>query len=158
MASYWFALHHLLHSADLVEDALRRRLSRTGVGPRQARVIDALARMEPTSQVALARAFGLGAAAMSTMTARLIEAGYVSRETNPKEARANLLRLTDEGRALLTDIHAAWLDIDRLIEGAIGVGPAVELAGHARALRDALGGRAPGTVPDIETSTEGTKT
>ena len=150
-------MHFLLHSADLVEDALRRRLSQIGVSPRQARVIDALSRMEPASQVALAREFGLGAAAMSTMTARLIEAGYVSREVDPEEARANLLRLTDEGRSLLSDIHAAWRDIDGVITDAIGAGPAAELAGHARALRDALGGRTPGADPNLHTRNRGSQ-
>ena len=83
-----YTLHHLLHSADLVEDALRQRLARIDMRPRQARIIDALARMEPASQVALARAFDITPASMSTMTARLIEAGFVTREVDPEEARA----------------------------------------------------------------------
>lgn len=112
--------------------------------PRQARVIDALARMEPASQVALAREFGVNPASMSTMTARLIEAGLVTREVDPEEARAHLLRLTDRGRGLLEEIHAAWRDVDRLIEQKIGPELAAQLADAAKALRDGLGGRAPG--------------
>ena len=38
-------LHFLLHSAALVEDAVRRELLPLGLGPSQARVLDALDRM-----------------------------------------------------------------------------------------------------------------
>ena len=144
MATDRFALHFLLHAADLVEDDLRRRLASLGMRPRQARVIDALSRMEPCSQVRLAREFDVTPASMSTMTVRLIEAGYVSRETDPDEARAHVLRLTESGRDLLSAIHATWREVDAMIAERIGSGPATELAKRARALRDALGGRAPG--------------
>ena len=150
MSTDAFDLHFLLHSADLVEAALRRRLERTGIGPRQARVIDALARMEPTSQASLAREFGVGAAAMSTMTARLIEAGYIVREVDPREARAHLLHLTRAGHDLLGEVHDAWRDVDALIRDRIGAERASALAEHARILRDTMGGHAPGAPEPSE--------
>lgn len=152
-----FSLHLLLHSADLIEDALRKRLDSIGVRPKQARVIDALARMEPTTQIALARAFHVTPASMSTMTARLIEGGFITREIDPKETRSNILRLTERGRGLLSDIHAAWRDIDALIAERIGAEKAAQLETLTRELRDALGGHVPGrrpaskTFPELET-------
>ena len=157
MESDSFALHYLLHAADLLEEALRQRLARIGVGPRQARVIDALARMEPASQIALAREFDVTPASMSTMTVRLIEAGLVTREAHPEEARSNVLRLTPRGRGLVSEIHAAWRDVDQLIEARIGKQEAETLARLTCALRDRLGGRVPGapgpdaTMPRKET-------
>lgn len=47
--------HFLLHAAALLEDALRRRLAALHVRPRQARILDALARMGEASQSELAR-------------------------------------------------------------------------------------------------------
>lgn len=140
-----FALHYLLHSSTLLEEKLRERMDAIGVRHRQARIIDALSRMEPTSQVALAREFDLTPASMSTMTVRLIEAGYVSRESHPDEARSKVLRLTVQGRALLTDIHAAWRDVDAEIVKQLGAEDAETLARLARDLRDRLGGHVPGT-------------
>ncbi len=137
-------LHSLLHSAALLEEQLRERLSEIGVRPRQARIIDALSRMEPASQVALAREFGITPASMSTMTVRLIEAGSISRAPHPDEARSNVLRLTERGRGLLSDIHAAWRDMDALIAEQIGATEAEALARLTRILRDSLGGRLPG--------------
>lgn len=143
-----FTLHPLLHSAHLVEDRLRQRLAQVGLLPKQARVVDGLARMGKTSQVSLAREFGVSPASMSTMTARLIAAGYISREIDPDEARSNLLDLTDKGRTLLDQIHEAWADIDTLILDLLGTESTQDLQKVTRALRDALGGRAPAHGPN----------
>lgn len=139
-------MHFLLHSAALIEERLRQRLASVGVQHRQARVVDALARIEPATQVALAREFGITPASMSTMTGRLIEAGYISRTPHPEEARSNLLRLTDTGRGLLNEIHTAWSEIDALIEEELGTAEARALSNLTRALRDSLGGHVPGTA------------
>lgn len=139
-----FQLHLLLHSADLVENELRRRLALIDVRPRQARILDALSRMEPASQIGVARAFNLTPASMSTMTARLIDAGFINREIDPSEARSNLLRLTDRGRSKLHDIHKAWREVDAIIADTIGAENAAILAKLTRELRDGLGGNVPG--------------
>lgn len=149
-----FNLHFLLHSANIVSDRLRLRLSDIGISHSQARVIDALSRMGAVSQVMLAREFGITAASMSTMTSRLIEAGYITRKVDPAEARSNIVELTQKGNDLLSDVHAAWRDIDKLIEDAMGAEDAARLADLTRGLRDHLGGKAPGTarkkIPKME--------
>lgn len=139
-----FALHFLLHSANLLEGRLRRRLDEIGIGPRQARVIDALHRMGTASQSDLAREFAVTPAAMSTMTVRLVEAGHIRRDPHPDEARSNVLSLTDRGRNLVAEIYEAWTDMDRLIAARLGPEKAEALAKLTRELRDALGGRVPG--------------
>ncbi|PSK86344.1 DNA-binding MarR family transcriptional regulator [Limimaricola soesokkakensis] len=139
-----YSMHYLLHAADLLEDRLRRRLAEADIQPRQARVLDALDRMEPASQIALARAFDVTPASMSTMTARLLDRKLITRETHPEAARSNLLRLTPRGRDLLAEIHAAWTDMDRLMETELGADKAASLAELTRQLRDSLGGRVPG--------------
>lgn len=140
-----FNLHFLLHAATLVEERLRNRMTDIGVSPSQARVIDALARMGAVSQVTLAREFGITPASMSTMTARLITAGFITRKVDPSEARSNILDLTKRGTELLTDIHAAWRDIDAVIAQTMGKEDAAHLATLTRGLRDRLGGKVPGT-------------
>lgn len=136
-------LHFLLHSANIVGEQLRLRLSDIGVSQSQARVIDALSRMGAVSQVALAREFGITPASMSTMTARLIEAGFITRKVDPSEARSNILELTQQGRDLLSDVHAAWRDIDTVIVEAMGAEDATRLTELTRRLRDRLDGKAP---------------
>lgn len=140
-----FILHYALHSATLVEEQLRHRMDALGIRHKQARVIDALARMEPTSQVALAREFDVTPASMSTMTVRLIEAGYVSRTAHPDEARSNVLRLTEKGHGLLEAIHGVWNEMGAMIVDQLGPEDAETYARLARKLRDKLGGHVPGT-------------
>lgn len=142
-----FQLHLLLHSSHLVEDELRRRLALIDVRPRQARVLDALSRMEPVSQINIAREFKLTPSSMSTMTVRLIEAGFITREIDPAEARSNVLRLTESGRSKLSAIHKAWHEVDAVIADKIGAENATTLARLMRSLRDGLGGQAPGHIP-----------
>ena len=136
-------LHFLLHSAALVEERLRLRLAELDVPPRQARILDALGRMQKASQAELAREFDLTPASMSTMTARLLQAGYISRTPHPDEARSNVLQLSDKGRGLLAEVYKAWSDIDQMIVTTLGEEKAEQLAKLTHELRDALGGRGP---------------
>ena len=136
-------LHYLLHSSALIEKCLSAKLTPLGLGPRQARVIDALDRIGATSQIDLARECGITAASMSTMTSRLIAAGYVAREIEPIETRRNTLTLTSHGLELLEEIKAVWADVDRVIDNSIGVEKSTALADLALELRNALGGHEP---------------
>ena len=74
-------VHYLLHSSAMIEKYLNAKLIPLGLGPRQARVIEDLDRVGSASQIELARECRITAASMSTMTSRLIAAGYISRET-----------------------------------------------------------------------------
>ena len=139
-----YRFHLLLHASHLIEERLRLRLKPLGVQPRQARILDALGRMEQASQVDLAREFNLTAASMSTMTSRLIKANFIAREPDQQELRSNILTLTDSGRDLLQAIYEAWRDVDRDIDNAIGSEHAQNLGRLALRLRNELGGRTPG--------------
>ena len=140
--NYSFHLH--LHFAHLLEERLRSRLAPLGIHPRQARILDALARMGQASQVKLAREFGLTAASMSTMTSRLLAAGLVERHVDAHEQRSNVLRLTRRGNSLLARIYAEWQAIDREIIEVIGDENAARFAALSCQLRNAFGGSTPG--------------
>lgn len=137
-------LHSLLHSADLVEEHLRIQLAPLGLRPRQARVLNALARIGPCSQSVLAREFDITQASMSTMTDRLVAAGYILRAPDINERRTNALSLTESGENMLKDVRSAWSAVDRIIEDAIGFQEAKALAEMTTKLRIALGGAIPG--------------
>lgn len=148
-----FLFHTLLHAGDLVEDQLRRRLAVHNLHPRQARILDALSLLGEASQADLAREFNVTAASMSTMTTRLISAGFISRTPDPEEARSNILQLTDRGKDILNDVYQAWQEIDELIAARIGPDKAIALQELTLELRDALGGRGPGRKRSLPPST-----
>jgi DNA-binding MarR family transcriptional regulator len=136
--------HGLLHSADLVETVLRQKLAPLGIHPRQARVLEAMGRTGRVSQSDLASEFGVTSASMSTMTDRLLAAGYITRAIDPASRRQNVLELTDKGRTLLAGISEAWSAVDDTIRVALGEDAAV-FFDLARRLRDGLGGTIPGS-------------
>lgn len=135
--------HGLLHSADLIETVLRQKLAPLGIHPRQARVLEAMGRTGPVSQSDLASAFGVTSASMSTMTDRLLAAGYITRAIDPASRRQNVLALTDKGRALLAGISEVWAAVDDTIRAVLGR-DAATFFDLARQLRDGLGGTIPG--------------
>lgn len=138
-----FEFHRLLHSADLIDAQLRKRLGVLGIRPRQARILDALARRGSMSQNELAQLFDITPASMSTMTGRLIEAGLISRKSKPDEVRSHLLVLTRMGRARVKKIHQVWREIDLFIEEKMGPRDARSLAKLTHILRKKLGGKTP---------------
>ena len=80
---------------------------------------------------------------MSTMTARLISGGFISRKVNADEPRRNELTLTAKGEALIKPINKSWREIDDLIDRSIGESKAHDLAVWSSELRNALGGQVP---------------
>ena len=145
--------HGLLHSANLIEAELRRQLAPFGIQPRQARVIEALDRMGTASQVDLASSFGVTSAGMSTMTDRLLAAGYITRVQDPESRRKNILALTAEGQALVSGIDHAWSALDDTIRTVMGDDAKV-LFDLSRRLRDGLGGTVPGTGKSVLANVE----
>jgi DNA-binding MarR family transcriptional regulator len=143
MQDHKFNFHLLLHAAKLVEERVALHLAEVNIRPRQARILDALYRMGPTSQAKLAREFDISAASMSTMTNRLVSAGYISRTTDQNELRSNVLELSSQGEKLLMDINEAWACVDAEISETIGADKAAVLAQLVYELRDGLGGTVP---------------
>lgn len=75
---------------------------------------DALAHLDrtgPCTIADLAIARGVRHQGMSRIVAELEEAGLVSRETNPRDARGWVIALTDSGRAALTTDREARRDV-----------------------------------------------
>lgn len=144
--------HLLLHASHLLEERLRNTLSRLEVPPAQARMIDAISKAGECSQGVLAREFHISPASMSSMTRRLVANGTITRREDLSDARNKLLSLTPKGRALMKEISLAWQSMDALIVDAVGAQTADALFSGGKALRDALGGRAPvrPATPEIE--------
>ena len=138
------SFHSLLHSAELLEAELRQKLAPLGLHPRQARILEAMDRMGSVSQSDLVSEFGISPASMSTMSDRLLAAGYITRSPDPATRRKNVLELTPKGRTVLAGIDEAWSAVDETITAALG-GDAVAFFDQARRLRNALGGFVPGS-------------
>ena len=86
---------------------VRLALGNDSAHPRQGPILGLLLAMEGVSQVDLVRQLGVSAATVAVSIARLERLGYVRRERNQRNQRANVLALTEEGRAQAERLQCA---------------------------------------------------
>jgi len=80
-----------------------------GVTPVQYAGLQAVRRMPGMDQRSLARSIGLDTSTMAGVIDRLESRGLMVRSASPDDRRVRLLRLTDEGQALLGQVEPAVL-------------------------------------------------
>jgi DNA-binding MarR family transcriptional regulator len=81
---------------------LRRTRSATDLSPTGVSTLDRLAAGGPARITDLAQREGVSQPGMTTLVHRLVERGWASRESDPADGRATLVRITDEGRRRIT--------------------------------------------------------
>ena len=95
---------HLLHRA--LQHALDIYAEAAGAGSptqRQYAVLCAVAADEGLTQADLVRATGIDRSTLAELVARMIGRGLLDRERSSADGRANTVRLTDKGRAVLAE-------------------------------------------------------
>ena len=88
-------IFHACHSRHVRDPKTREQVSAN-----QARVLDHLDDVEPTSLMGLARHMGVSASTMSLSVDRLVRRGYVTRSRDASDRRVVNLRLTADGARL----------------------------------------------------------
>lgn len=137
-------IHGLLHCADLLERRMDTLLSPLDIRPRQARVLNILNRIGSVTQSTLANEMGVTAGSMSTMVKRLTATDLINREKSREDGRADVLTLSDKGRAALAEVQDVWREMDAEITELLGQEKANTLAILTHELKTALGGRVAG--------------
>lgn len=93
---------HLLHRAlQLALDYYAAEQGDSAITQRQYAVLAACADHEGATQADLVRITGIDRSTLADMAARMIAKGLLARERSAKDARANAVRLTDQGREAL---------------------------------------------------------
>lgn len=111
---------HMLHRAQQAADeAFATAFSDTGLTPRQLAVLVIVSEREGTNQVGLVDATGIDRSTTADLVRRLMRKGYLARRRARHDARSNVLRLTDEGRALLASFRARAAEVDRMLLDAL---------------------------------------
>ena len=130
----------------LLVDGLHERLPERGwrdVRPAFGFVLLAL-RGGPVSLRDLPGVLGTSKQAVSKLVEAMVAAGYVERATDPADARAKRVRLSDRGQALLADVDGIWRELEEAWADALGETRLARLRGDLEtALRAAHGGVLP---------------
>lgn len=96
--------NHLLHRAlQVALDIYADELGPNAVTQRQYAVLAASAANEGAAQTDLVRITGIDRSTLADMVSRMITKGLLERERSSLDARANAVRLTDAGRAVLEE-------------------------------------------------------
>lgn len=123
--------------------AHRRRaglaLAPLGLHPGQELLVSILAKRGSATQVQLARIMGIEPPTVAKMVGRLEAAGFAERTTDPRDARAKLVSLTDQGRDAAAQIGAVWAELSVLTASALTPDEAAELTRLLTRVADRLG-------------------
>lgn len=123
---------HLLHRAQQAADeAFAAAFADTGLTPRQLAVLVIVGEREGTNQVGLVDATGIDRSTTADLVRRLMRKGLLARRRARHDARSNVLRLTDEGRAMLASFRTRASEVDRML---LDVLPEAGRAGFVEAL------------------------
>ncbi|MGY6532727.1 MarR family winged helix-turn-helix transcriptional regulator [Glycocaulis sp.] len=86
---------------------------------RQFALLSALSEEDGQTQTALVQRTGIDRSTLAELVSRMATKGLVSRERAPGDARANAVKLTDEGRALYATAIAGAAAADEAILSAL---------------------------------------
>ena len=128
--------------ADLLHGLTRRlrraqaeRLAPLGLTPAQERALRLIARdEEPPRMTELADRLGIVPRSLTTVIDALEQAGLVRRDIDPRNRRAILLRLTDQGAAVRDDLREARRRAAEDLFTPLSAGDRKTLAGLLRLL------------------------
>ncbi|UTT63625.1 MarR family winged helix-turn-helix transcriptional regulator [Microcella humidisoli] len=123
--------------------AHRRRaalaLAPLGLHPGQELLLSILAKRGSATQVQLARILGVEPPTIAKMVGRLEAAGFAERMADPRDARAKLVSLTDQGRDAAAHVGAVWAELSALTAAGLTPDEAAELTRLLTVVADRLG-------------------
>ncbi len=103
--------------------AHRRRaaeaLAPLGLHPGQELLLSILAKRGSATQVQLARILGVEPPTIAKMVGRLEAAGFAERTPDPRDARAKLVSLTDQGVDAAAHVSTVWTELSALTHAGL---------------------------------------
>lgn len=128
--SKYFLCTQLTRASRKIVAYYNRELAPLGLTAQQLIALGVLISEENLSLGQFARRLKMGKAAAATMINRLEALGLVTKESNPSDARLNVLKLTDKARELHPKIEDAVVDLENTIESQIGISKLQEFVNH----------------------------
>ncbi|MAZ16892.1 MAG: MarR family transcriptional regulator [Ahrensia sp.] len=107
------------HMARLFANALHERIRPLGLAPAQFMTLLELWEEDGRTQKDLVRRLDIEQATMANTLKRMERDGLIIRQENPKDRRAQLIRLTEKARALQDDATAAANAVNAIALGGL---------------------------------------
>ncbi|WP_291843591.1 MarR family winged helix-turn-helix transcriptional regulator [Maricaulis sp.] len=111
---------HLLHrSQQFAAERFTKAMAGAKLTQRQFAVLHATAQEEGLTQTQLVKSTGIDRSTLAELVARMVKNGLLEREKLADDARANAVKLTDSGRALLDVATLGAMEADKTILSAL---------------------------------------
>ena len=111
---------HLLHRASQGVTDLFAKEIKSDLTPRQLTILRVVAQNEGCSQTNIVEHTGIDRSTMAEMVLRLVKKGMIERRRSRRDARAYVLKLTDEGRRILKNAEPLAKRVDEKILRVLG--------------------------------------
>ena len=111
---------HLLHRADqCTAESFASRLRHRDLTPRQFAVLMAVGARDGATQTTITDDTGIDRSTMVDVVRRLMKRGLLQRRRSRTDARSYVVRLTDDGRAILAAALPEAATVDQVILSAL---------------------------------------
>ena len=127
--------------ATAYRNTLERKMFKTELHAGQVFVLIELWKEDGQAQIDLAKKLNLSAPTVNKTLGGLFLKNYVRAESNPKDKRACLVFLTDEGRAIREQIETQWIEVEESCLKGLREPERVVLFDLLSRLRNAFTGR-----------------
>jgi MarR family transcriptional regulator, temperature-dependent positive regulator of motility len=130
---------HLLHRADQrTGDTFACRLGHRDLTPRQFAVLVAVGARDGATQSLITEDTGIDRSTMVDVVRRLIKRGYLHRRRSRTDARAYVVRLTDQGRRIVDGALPEAMEVDQTILAALAPNERATFVAYLARIIDAL--------------------
>ena len=105
--------YRLMQAAKAQRVCSGQKLAHIGVYPGQDLILTVLAQTDGLTMGELAAKLAVQPPTVTKMAMRLAAQGLIRREAAPTDARQSHVYLTEAGHACVTDVNAAWRELER---------------------------------------------
>lgn len=139
---------HLIHRAQqFAADCYMETAGRDVLTQRQFAVLATVADNEGLTQTDLIRATGIDRSTLADLVARMATKDLIERERAPHDGRANLVRITQNGRSALESLRPQVAKADQAILDALPKSKRASFLDALQRLTEVLDGLESGDVP-----------
>lgn len=130
----------MIDIARLIRGEFERRVTdaRIGVTASEARVLVHAARRGPVRQNILAESLGISQMGLTGFVCKLEAAGLVTRQTDPGDRRANVIRLTAKANTMLEAVLLIGTEVTAIAAGEMDADTMEDLRTKLCGVRDRL--------------------
>ena len=136
-------MHLLMHIGKLLQERMRSALTEGGIHFGQARILVALLKQGPLTQVSIGRGLDIRPATVTNMVKKMEASGLIERQRDAKDDRIINVTLTSKGKEAANFAASVMAQVEDEIRRELTTKETADLLYPLLKVRNALGGTDP---------------